>query len=191
MDILDGRKLILASASPRRHQLLKELHLPFETRLRPIEEHYPENLPVMDVAEYLAKLKSTAFYYDLKEDEIIITSDTIVLLGNQIMGKPNNRQEAIEMLKKLSGKPHLVLTAVCLSSKNKQLCFTEKTKVFFKPLTQAEILFYIDTYKPFDKAGAYGIQEWIGSIGIEKIEGSYYTVVGLPVARLYEELKMF
>tara|TARA_B100000809_G_C15137026_1_gene531082 strand:+ start:1588 stop:2172 length:585 start_codon:yes stop_codon:yes gene_type:complete len=186
-----SKNIILASKSPRRQNLLKELGFDFEIKTKEIEEIYPPELQREHVALFLSELKASAFIEDLKENDLIITSDTIVCLGDEIIGKPKGREDAIKMLGKLSGNKHEVITAVTLLSKEKQHTFFEETAVYFKPLTSPEIEYYVDNYQPFDKAGSYGIQEWIGYIGIEKIIGSYFNVMGLPVKRVYEELLAF
>ena len=186
------QKLILASKSPRRKQLLHDMGFDFEIRTKSVDEDYSTNLKREEIAIYLCEKKAKAFSEnEIGENEIIITADTIVCLGNEILNKPGNSQHAIEMLNMLSGKEHQVITGVCLRNKVKIHSFYVVSDVYFRHLTQKEIEFYVENYKPFDKAGAYGIQEWIGYIGIEKIKGSYYNVVGLPTARLYEELKVF
>ena len=184
-------KLILASASPRRHQLMCDAGFKFEVRLKHTEEIWPEGLAVEEVPEYLAGLKSKAFDGELKEGELLITADTVVCLDAKILGKPENREHAIEMLHRLSGRKHQVITGVCLTTLQEHRSFSAYTDVYFKTLSDQEITCYVDTYKPFDKAGAYGIQEWIGYIGIERIEGSFYNVMGLPVQQLYEALRRF
>lgn len=184
-------KIILASKSPRRQQLLKDLGLNFEIRTKEVEEVYPEELKKQEVALYLSELKATAFKGDLQEKELLITSDTIVCLEDRIIGKPKDREDAFHMLSDLSGKMHEVITAVTLTSEQKQHSFYVVTEVYFKTLSNFEIDYYINTCQPFDKAGSYGIQEWIGYIGIEKIVGSYFNVVGLPVKELYEALEEF
>ena len=183
--------IILASKSPRRQNLLKELGFDFEIKTKEIEEIYPPELKKEKVAVFLSELKASAFVEEIKENDLVITSDTIVCLQDEIIGKPTDREDAIKMLEKLSGNKHEVITAVTLLSKEKQHTFYEVTEVYFKPLTLDEIEYYIDKYKPFDKAGSYGIQEWIGYIGIEKINGSYFKVMGLPVKRVYDELFKF
>ena len=183
-------KLILASASPRRQQLMKDAGFTFEVRLKKIAEDYPEDLPIEKVPEYLSKVKAEAFREELKPDEVLVTADTVVCIHDKILGKPANRAEAIRMLQELSGNRHLVVTGVCVTTCTKQLSFSALTNVFFKTLSTEEVEYYVDVYKPFDKAGAYGIQEWIGYIGIERIEGSFYNVMGLPVQKLYETLRM-
>lgn len=183
--------IILASKSPRRQQLLKDIGVDFEIRLKEVDEVYPSELKGKEVALFLSELKAKAFRNDLQTNEILLTSDTIVCLGEKILGKPTNKQHAIAMLGELSGKKHEVITAVTLTSVSKQHSFAVSTEVYFKPLTIEEITYYIDNYKPYDKAGSYGIQEWIGYIGIEKIVGSYFNVMGLPVKEVYEELIKF
>lgn len=177
------KKIILASQSPRRKELLGLLDLKFTVEVREIDEVYPESIEAKDVAEYLAKLKSKAFI-DLNEDELVITADTVVIIDEQILGKPKNKIEASQMLQSLSNRSHKVMTGVCIKSKDKTLSFSDTTDVFFKELSSSEIEYYIENYQPFDKAGSYGIQEWIGAVGITKIEGSYFNVVGLPIQKL-------
>ncbi|MDP4290058.1 MAG: Maf family nucleotide pyrophosphatase [Bacteroidota bacterium] len=184
--------LILASASPRRISLLTELNLTFESVSLDVDEVYPPDLKGHDVARYLARLKAEAFPdVKLTGKTILITADTIVCLNDEILGKPDNREHAIEMLHQLSGQMHKVITGVCLRSSGKESVFSTETDVYFRKLSDEEIRYYVDQYHPFDKAGAYGIQEWIGYIGIEKIEGSYFNVMGLPVQQLYDELTRF
>jgi len=183
--------IILASKSPRRQNLLKELGFEFEIKTKEVEEIYDSDLKREQVAIYLSELKSNAFKADVKDNDLVITSDTIVCLNDEIIGKPNDRVDAINMLSKLSGNKHEVITAVTLMSKEKQHTFYEVTEVYFKTLTKEEVEYYIDNYKPYDKAGSYGVQEWFGYIAIEKINGSYYNVMGLPVKKLYEELNNF
>lgn len=182
-------KIILASGSPRRHQLMRDAGFHFEVRLKSTEETYPDSLPHAEVPEYLSRLKAAAFKGEIAEDELLVTADTVVCLGAKILGKPKNREGAIEMLHQLSGQKHTVVTGVCLTTKQEQHTFSSFTDVYFKSLSEDEIVYYVDHYKPFDKAGAYGIQEWIGYIGIERINGSFYNVMGLPVQQLYETLK--
>ncbi|MCT4602701.1 MAG: Maf-like protein [Marinifilum sp.] len=183
--------LILASQSPRRHQMMKELGLEFEIKTKEVEEVYPDGLSPKEIPAYLAELKALAFESDLKNNELVITADTIVCVDDWILGKPKDREDAFKMLSALSGKSHQVISGVCLKSKEKKVSFATTTNVHFKKLSTEEIDYYIDNYKPFDKAGAYGIQEWIGFIGINGIEGSYFNVVGLPIQKLYEELSKF
>ena len=190
-ETLQGKKIILGSASPRRQELLKSLGIDFEIRAKDLKEKYPENLKEKEISEFLAIQKSEQLSKTLKSDEILITADTIVVKGDRVLNKPKDKLEAKEMLQFLSGDEHSVITSVCLRNQQKKLVFSSITKVFFKPLSNAEINYYVEEYKPFDKAGAYGIQEWIGLVGIEKIEGSYFNVVGLPVVKLYQKLIQF
>lgn len=189
MHSIKNYKLILASASPRRQQLMKDAGFTFEVWLKNVEEKYPQELHWENVPEYLSKVKASAFREELKADEVLITADTVVCIQDRILGKPADRKEAISMLQELSGNRHLVVTGVSVTTRTEQLSFSSRTDVFFKRLSNEEIEFYVDTYKPFDKAGAYGIQEWIGYIGIERIEGSFYNVMGLPIQKLYETLR--
>ena len=189
MHSIKNYKLILASASPRRQQLMKDAGFTFEVRLKNVEEKYPQELHLENVPEYLSKVKASAFREELEADEVLITADTVVCIHDRILGKPADRKEAISMLQELSGNRHLVVTGVSVTTRTEQLSFSSRTDVFFKHLSNEEIEFYVDTYKPFDKAGAYGIQEWIGYIGIERIEGSFYNVMGLPIQKLYETLR--
>ena len=184
-------KLILASKSPRRQHLLKELGFDFELCTKDVDESFPENLKAQEIPIYLCKKKADAFDEELVDDTIVITADTIVWIDNQVLNKPENFDDAVRMLKLLSGKMHEVYTGVCLKSKNRTKTFYALTKVYFKILSQDEIEYYIRNFNPYDKAGAYGAQEWIGYIAIEKIEGSYFNVMGLPVRELYEELLKF
>lgn len=184
-------KILLASASPRRQELLSQMGFDLQiVRLPTTEETYPQNLFREEIAVYLAE-KKAGTYNNLQENEILITADTIVWMDGKVLGKPENYSDAFQMLKFLSGKKHYVLTGVCIKSLNKTVVFHAETMVKFAELSDEEIRFYIENYKPYDKAGAYGIQEWIGKVGIEYIEGSYYNVVGLPVQRLYRELLRF
>lgn len=189
---LKNYKLILASASPRRKILLEEMGLEFDVITKKIEEVYPGLYSPVEVAKHLSELKASAFNSDeLLPNKLIITADTVVAIGNEIIGKPISRKNAVEILMKLSGREHKVITGVCLRTAKKMHSFTASTEVYFKNLTDKEIEFYITNYLPYDKAGAYGIQEWIGHVAIEKIDGSYYNVMGLPTHRLYEELTKF
>jgi septum formation protein len=190
--ILSGRKIILASASPRRKELLGGLGVEFTIDTKnSFEEIAPEGLSFTQYPEYMAKGKSHGFHRDLLPDEILVTADTMVLCSDEIMGKPIDRADAIRMVQKLQNNRHSVLTGVCIRSLEKEVCFTASTDVFFDELSQEEIEYYVDTYRPFDKAGAYGVQEWVGYAGIKRIEGSYFNVVGLPVQMLYQKLKEF
>ncbi len=186
-----GFQLVLGSKSPRRQELLAGMGFDFEVRTKDTDEDFPATIPFKDVPVFLAEIKANALTDDLKKGEVLITSDTIVLLENEILGKPTSPENAKEMLQKLAGKSHEVITGVHLKSLEKSVSFSVSTNVFFKPLTDEMISFYIENYKPFDKAGAYGIQEWIGFVGIERIEGSYFNVVGLPVAELWDALNKF
>jgi len=183
-----NHKIILASGSPRRQQFLKELDIDFEIRLKEIEEIYPNHLQAEEITDFLAKLKANAFENELKDNEILITSDTIVWLNDKALGKPNRASHALRMLTEMSGKTHKVITSVCIKTAQKEIVFHDETSVTFASLTLQEIEYYLKNYQPFDKAGSYGIQEWIGLVGIEKIEGSYANVVGLPTHKLYYEL---
>jgi len=183
-----NHRIILASGSPRRQQYLKELDVAFEIQLKDIEELYPEHLQAEEITNFLAKLKASAFVSELNENDILITSDTIVWLNNKALGKPKDFEDAFEMLTEMSGTTHKVITSVCIKTTNKEVVFHEETLVTFTKLSADEINYYLKNYKPFDKAGSYGIQEWIGLVAIEKIEGSYANVVGLPTHRLYEEM---
>jgi septum formation protein len=184
--------LVLASQSPRRQYLLKELGLDFEVRTTNVEETYPETLTHQEIAVFLARLKADSFdSARMNSRTLILTADTIVSIGDEILGKPGSYNEAVSMLKKLSGQKHDVITGVCLKSRKKVKTFFVISSVFFKDLSMEEIDYYIDKFQPFDKAGGYGVQEWIGYIGISKIEGSFFNVMGLPVKELYEELLSF
>ena len=185
---LKNYKIILASGSPRRQQFFRDLDINFEIRLKEIEEIYPPNLTEEDITDYLAVLKSDAFEGELLENEILITSDTLVWHDNKALGKPIDYDDALKMLQSLSGRTHKVITSVCFKRKDKSEVISETTWVTFNSLSEAEIRYYLDRYKPFDKAGSYGIQEWIGFIGVAKIEGSYANVMGLPVDKVYQYL---
>ena len=187
-DRLAKYNIILASGSPRRQQFFKDLGLDFEIRLKPVKEEYPERLRHFEISDYLAQLKALPFKEALKDNDILITSDTIVWHNNTALGKPKHRQDAFEMLSSMSNTVHEVITSVCFTTKTSQKTVNAITKVAFKSLTEDEINHYISTYEPFDKAGAYGIQEWIGQIGIKTIEGSYTNVVGLPTHLVYKTL---
>ncbi len=189
---LENFEIILSSASPRRKQLLEEMGIKFIVQPKTIDERYPVGYPVEKVAQYLSEIKAAAFRTsEMKTNTLIITADTIVSLGRTILGKPTNYQSAANMLRNLSGKKHNVITGVTIRTLEKRHSFSANTEVHFKKLTNEEIDYYISNYKPFDKAGAYGIQEWIGHIAIKKIEGSYFNVMGLPTHKLYEELITF
>jgi len=189
---LASYQLILASQSPRRQYLLKELGLEFESKLKQmVEETFPEHLQKEEIPLFLAEKKALVFLPDLSDNTIVITADTIVWHQNNLVQKPKSKSEAIQMLKDLSGSTHHVYTGVCLLSREKQRLFHAGTEVLFKQLTDEEIEYYVSHYKPYDKAGAYGVQEWIGYIGVEHINGSFYNVMGLPVQHLYKELQDF
>ena len=191
-DKLKSWRLILASQSPRRRQLLGEAGIDFQLALRyECDEVYPSQLPAAEVAEYLSRLKSDAYPQSLAPNDILLTADTVVVVDNRILGKPANREEAIAMIESLSGREHEVITGVTLRNTVKTVSFSSHSVVRFRHLSREEIEYYVDTYAPMDKAGAYGIQEWIGYVGIEGIEGSFFNVMGLPVQRLYCELEQF
>ncbi|OWP31436.1 septum formation protein Maf [Prevotella intermedia] len=184
--------IILASNSPRRRELLRGLDIAFDVRVQPdIAEDYPADTAPADVAAYISREKANAYKDTIAENELIITADTVVIVGNEILGKPHDDAEAKDMLHKISGRKHQVVTGVCLTTTEKQRCFSVSTDVTFKNLKEEEIDYYIETYSPLDKAGAYGIQEWIGYIGVTALEGSYFNVMGLPVQRIWEELNRF
>jgi septum formation protein len=192
LENLLNRKIILASRSPRRRQLLQELGLEFTSVHAEVDESIPAGMDPDQIAIFLAEKKADHFSDMLGEPaNIIITADTLVLIGGDILGKPADKEEAMRMLEKLSGKMHQVITGICMRSHDKSISFTSWTNVFFKELSADEIDYYIDNFHPYDKAGAYGAQEWIGYIGISRLEGSYFNVMGLPIDRLYEELKQF
>ena len=185
-------KVLLASNSPRREELLRGIDIDFEIKVLPdIDETYPSNLALEEVAEFVAQKKATSYYSILKENELLITADTVVVLEGKIYGKPKDEEEAKEMLLALSGKTHRVISGVCLTSTIKQTCFSVTSDVEFSDLTNEEIEYYVERYSPLDKAGSYGVQEWIGYIGVKHISGSYYNIMGLPIQRLYRELKSF
>ncbi len=184
-------EIILASKSPRRQQLLHDLGLNFRVEPMDIPEEFPEGLEMTEIPVYLAELKATAFLPQLKENQLVITADTIVWLEGKVLNKPAGYSEGFQMLRDLSGKKHQVITGVCLLSPEKQVAFAVSTDVWFKNLDEQEIQYYLEHYQPYDKAGAYGIQEWIGYIGITRIEGSFFNVMGLPVQSVYEHLLDF
>nr|WP_321237536.1 Maf-like protein [uncultured Psychroserpens sp.] len=187
-DRLESYTIILASGSPRRQQFFKDLGLNFEIRLKPVKEEYPKRLRHFEISDYLAQLKSLPFKNELKDNDILITSDTIVWHNDIALGKPKNQDDAFNMLMAMSNATHEVITSVCFTSTTSQKTVNAVTKVTFKALSEDEINYYIDNFRPFDKAGAYGIQEWIGQIGIVNIEGSYTNVVGLPTHLVYKTL---
>ncbi|MCQ2257201.1 MAG: Maf-like protein [Bacteroidaceae bacterium] len=185
-------KIILASNSPRRKELLGGLGLSFEVKTMPgIDESYPETLRGEEIPKYISAKKAEAYRDVMRNDEMYITADTIVYDADEVLGKPQSREDAIRMLRQLSGHSHDVITGVSIVTKEKTVQFASTSKVFFSDLTDEEIEYYVDNYRPYDKAGAYGIQEWIGFVGVSRIEGSYFNVMGLPVQRLFTELKKF
>lgn len=188
---LKGFKIVLASGSPRRQQFLRELDADFEIRLKEVDEIYSDTLQGAEITDYLAELKAAALTESLSDDEILITSDTIVWHENKALGKPKNKDDAFAMIKSLSGKTHEVITSVCIRNAGNSETFNETTRVTFNSLSDDEINYYLDKYQPYDKAGSYGIQEWIGLVAIAKIEGSYANVVGLPVDKVYQHLLKF
>lgn len=190
-DWLSNHKIILASRSPRRQQLLRELGLEFEIIVKDFNETYPEGLSGEEIARYVAHQKAISLIDGLSDNDIVITADTIVWCKNKVLGKPKDFEDAVRILKEISGNTHEVITGVCICSVSKERIFSVSTKVTFETLSDDEIRYYVEEFKPFDKAGAYGIQEWIGIVACSYIEGSYFNVVGLPVQRLYKELKQF
>ncbi|MCD7976159.1 MAG: Maf-like protein [Tannerellaceae bacterium] len=189
---LNNYRVILGSASPRRKELLAGLGLSFDVKPMPdLDESYPSTLGVNTIPQYIARQKAQAYMDALTENDLLITADTIVWAMGQVMGKPSDRKEAMEMLRILSAKSHEVITGVCITTKKRSHAFSVTSVVRFHHLDEEEIEYYVDTYRPYDKAGAYGIQEWIGYIGVESIDGSFFNVMGLPVQRLYQELKKF
>lgn len=192
LENIEKYHIILASNSPRRRELLAGLGVPFEVKVLPdIEENYPADLPVADIAEYIAREKADAYRQLIGKHDLVITADTIVVVGDEVMGKPHDADDACRMLRKLSNRTHQVITGVCLTTADKQRQFSVKTDVTFKSLSEEEIAHYVNHYQPFDKAGAYGIQEWIGYIGVTSLQGSYFNVMGLPVQRIYTEMMEF
>ena len=185
---LNKINIILASGSPRRQQFFKEMDLHYTIRLKEIEEIYPEHLQAEEITNFLAELKANAFENELKESDVLVTSDTIVWLNGKALGKPKDYEDAFEMLQQLANQTHEVITSVCLKSIDKTEVFHCVTKVTFANLSDEAIKYYLDNYQPFDKAGSYGIQDWIGLVGISKIEGSYTNVVGLPTEMLFQKL---
>ena len=184
------KHIILASNSPRRRELLAGLDLDFEVKVLPdIDESYPDNLPAVEVAGFISREKAAPYRALIGESDLVITADTVVIVGDEVLGKPKDVEDARRMLQLISGKTHQVITGVCLLTTDKEHSFSVTTDVTFKQLSADEITYYIEHYKPFDKAGAYGIQEWIGYVGVTSINGSYFNVMGLPVQRLWEEIK--
>ncbi|MGM9688081.1 MAG: Maf-like protein [Alloprevotella sp.] len=192
LDNLKNYKIVLASNSPRRKELLQRLGVPFKVRtLFGIDEHYPDTLRGEDIVRYISRVKAQAYRTSMAPDELLITADTIVCLGGQVMGKPKDAESARKMLQQLSGQTHQVITGVTIVTQKRSEDFAVTTQVTFAELSEEEIDYYVDNYIPFDKAGAYGIQEWIGMVAVEGIKGSYFNVVGLPIQRLYQRLKTF
>ena len=189
LENLKKYRLVLASNSPRRRELLAGLGLDFEVRvLHNVDESYPSTLPVEEIAGYISAKKAAAYRQTMATDELLVTADTVVVCGNEVMGKPQDAADARRMLRRLSGRSHQVVTGVCLTTQEVQRSFSVTTEVSFKELSEEEIFYYVERYQPMDKAGAYGIQEWIGYIGCTGLKGSYYNVMGLPVQRIYQEL---
>ena len=188
--LVEGYKIVLASNSPRRKELLAGLGVDFEVRtLQDIDESYPDTLMGEEIPMHISAKKAEAYRAEMADDEMIITADTIVYDNGKVLGKPRDKEDAVRMLRQLSGHAHEVITGVSILTKNRTVQFASTSKVYFAALTDEEINHYVDTYHPFDKAGAYGIQEWIGFVGVTRIEGSYFNVMGLPIQRLYTELK--
>lgn len=184
-----NKKIILASKSPRRQELIKGLELPYEVRTYEVDESFPQELQAEQIALYLAEKKANAYPLTIGKDELLITADTIVWVNDHVLNKPESPEEAFAMLKEICGTTHIVYTGVCLRTSDNIVPFFDSSEVVIKPLTDEEIMHYINNYKPFDKAGSYGIQDWFGYVAVEKINGSFYNVMGLPVGRLYDELK--
>jgi len=190
LDNLKKYKVILASNSPRRKELLAGLGVDYEVRTLPdVDESYPETLQGADIPLYIAKEKADAYVAMMQPGELMITADTIVWLDGKVLGKPQDKEDALQMLRTMSGRTHEVFTGVCITTTDWQRSFTAQTEVRFATLSEEEIAYYVDNFQPMDKAGAYGVQEWIGFIGVENISGSYYNIMGLPVQRIYNELK--
>src|SRR5690606_2023136 len=186
---IKSRRIILASKSPRRNELLKGLGLEFLTKTKDVEENFPDAMDPFAVPRYLAEKKAMAFREDLQEEDLLIAADTVVIVDGEILNKPADEGDALLMLQKLSGNVHQVITGVCMMDRQKTVVFEDQTEVHFKALEEEELLGYIKRFQPFDKAGAYGVQEWIGYVAVYKMVGSFYNVMGLPVHRIYEELK--
>lgn len=192
LENLKKYKILLASKSPRRRELLQQLRIPFSiVTIGGIDESYPDSIPLIDVAQYVSEKKADAFHSIMKDNELVITADTMVICDDRIMGKPQSVTEAKEMLEFLSDKTHQVATGVTITTRTQRTSFTTVSDVTFCKLTREEIDYYVDNYQPLDKAGAYGIQEWIGAVAVTGLKGSYYNVMGLPVHRLFQELKLF
>jgi len=192
LENLNGYKIFLASKSPRRRELLQMLRIPFKVvTINGIDESFPDDISPLQVPEFISRKKAKVYLERMQPKELVITADTMVICGDRIMGKPKNPEDAVEMLLCLSGKTHQVATGVTISTADRTVSFSSVTDVTFAPLSEEEIRFYVDNYQPFDQAGAYGIQEWIGAVAVSGINGSYYNVMGLPVHRLFQELKQF
>lgn len=189
---LNKYKIMLASKSPRRRELMQMLRVPFKViSMGGIDESFPDTVPLIDVPQYVSSKKADIYQEHIKDDEMVITADTMVICGDKILGKPNDVEDAVKMLLCLSGKTHQVATGVTISTKEKRTSFTTISDVTFSEITEEEARYYVENYLPLDKAGAYGIQEWIGAVAVSGINGSFYNVMGLPVNRLYQELKLF
>lgn len=186
---LINKHLILASKSPRRNELMHGLGLAFTVKTKKVKEDFPNDMEITQVAQYLAEKKALAFQQELESNDLVITADTVVIINGKILNKPKDKEEAMQMLHQLSGNIHQVITGVCMMDKHKRVTFEDLTEVHFKILDDREIANYIEKYQPYDKAGAYGVQEWIGYVAVYKMVGSFYNVMGLPVHKLYEELK--
>lgn len=192
LDNLQKYHVLLASKSPRRRELLNQLRIPYDiVSAGKVDEVYPDDIPALDVSQYLSALKANAFSDLIHRNELLITADTVVVLDGKVLGKPKNRDESIEMLRELSGKVHKVSSGVTITTKDRRTTFSCTTEVKLTDIDDEDIKYYVDNFSPFDKAGSYGIQEWIGCVAVEWIKGSYYNVIGLPLHRLYEELKLF
>ncbi len=192
LENLNGYKIFLASKSPRRRELLQMLRIPFKVvTINGIDESFPDDISPLQVPEFISRKKAKVYLERMQPKELVITADTMVICGDRIMGKPKNPEDAVEMLLCLSGKTHQVATGVTISTADRTVSFSSVTDVTFAPLSEEEVRFYVDNYQPLDKAGAYGIQEWIGAVAVSGINGSYYNVMGLPVHRLFQELKQF
>lgn len=192
LENLSKYHIYLASRSPRRRELLTQLRIKFNTiNIGGIDESYPDDIPAAEVPQYIANRKADAYMSLIKDNEMVITADTLVMIDNRILGKPKDEAEAVEMLMALSGKVHKVVSGVCIVTADRRTSFTTETDVKFAEISKEEAQYYVENYMPLDKAGAYGIQEWIGCIAVESIHGSFYNVMGLPVHRLYNELKLF
>ena len=189
MEQIQNKRLILASNSPRRRELLQGLGLDFIVKAKEVDEDFSDNMDKSQVAKYLAEKKALSYQQELEENDLIITADTVVIINGEILNKPKDKEEAFQMLQKLSGKVHRVITGVCMMDKQKMVAFDDMTEVHFKDMDKTELISYIENYQPFDKAWAYGVQEWIGYVAVYKMVGSFYNVMGLPVHRIYEELK--